>query len=263
VYSNDYYSQCLQSTSSSSSSTTKTSSTTTGTKASTTSTVTTTKTTTTTVTSTKTTTSTGTSTKATTTTGTSTKASTTTGTSSKTTTTTKTTTTSAVTSSTAATGIPTGNCQAKTGANTAIPAKAIVVSQDGTGNYKTVTEAINSISSSNSAEVVIYIKAGTYTETVAISKNYVTLVGDGQCKTVITFNNNAANFSGSSYKAGTVIVTGTDFRAFHITFQNTAPWPISTNGQAPAIVTYGERNYFYDCGFVSGEDTVAIATGSA
>ncbi|KAJ3122785.1 26S proteasome non-ATPase regulatory subunit 6 [Nowakowskiella sp. JEL0407] len=144
----------------------------------------------------------------------------------------------------------------------AIPSNAIVVALDGSGKFKSIQAAVNSISSSNSAEKVIYVKAGTYNERVTISRNFITLVGDGKSNTIITGNANAGG-TGGSYNAATVTVRGSDFRAFHMTFKNTAPWPISSNGQAPAFGSYGARTFLSDCNFISGEDTVFVATGQA
>ena len=41
-------------------------------------------------------------------------------------------------------------------------AKTIVVAKDGSGRFRTVQAAVNSIPSSNSKRVYIYIKAGVY-----------------------------------------------------------------------------------------------------
>ncbi|KAJ1550516.1 hypothetical protein HK096_006519, partial [Nowakowskiella sp. JEL0078] len=162
------------------------------------------------------------------------------------------------------TNVPIGNCQPKTGSTASIPDSAIIVAQDGSGNFLNVSSAIQSISGNNSAEQVVYIKSGVYYETVNITQNFITLVGDGQCKTVITYDNYVLKINNSnSYMSSTVYVAGSDFRAFHLTFQNTSPWPIPTKGQAPAFGSFGDRTFIEDCGFVSGEDTIAIATGSA
>ncbi|KAJ0803979.1 putative pectinesterase [Helianthus annuus] len=65
----------------------------------------------------------------------------------------------------------------------------IVVAQDGSGNYKTIGEAIAAAAKrSGSGRYVIYVKAGTYKENIEIGtklKN-IMLLGDGIGKTIIT-----------------------------------------------------------------------------
>lgn len=61
----------------------------------------------------------------------------------------------------------------------------VVVSQDGSGNYKTVSAAVQA-AKSGSGRFVIYVKAGTYNEHVEISQKNIMLVGDGIGKTIIT-----------------------------------------------------------------------------
>jgi len=60
----------------------------------------------------------------------------------------------------------------------AIAQKKIIVAQDGTGNFKTVQEAFNSIVHNNKKPVTIFIKNGVYNEKLHLdsSKNFVTLL---------------------------------------------------------------------------------------
>lgn len=62
----------------------------------------------------------------------------------------------------------------------------LVVAQDGTGNYKSVQEAINSLSDSSAVTRSIYIKKGTYKEKIYIKKNNLVLEGEDRTTTVIT-----------------------------------------------------------------------------
>ena len=67
------------------------------------------------------------------------------------------------------------------------PTANLVVAKDGSGNYKTVTEAITAASKrSGTARYVIYVKAGTYKENVVIKSTNIMLMGDGIGKTIIT-----------------------------------------------------------------------------
>lgn len=76
----------------------------------------------------------------------------------------------------------------------------VTVSQDGTGNYTTITDAIaaapnNSVASNG--YYLIYVTAGVYEEYVSIAKNkkYLMMIGDGINQTVITGNNNVVDGS--------------------------------------------------------------------
>jgi len=65
----------------------------------------------------------------------------------------------------------------------------LVVAQDGSGNYKTIMEAINAANKrSGSGRFVIHVKSGVYKENVVIGNkmNNIILVGDGMGKTIIT-----------------------------------------------------------------------------
>ncbi|CAN8289768.1 unnamed protein product [Cochlearia groenlandica] len=65
----------------------------------------------------------------------------------------------------------------------------IIVSQDGTGNYKYVTDSIAEVpENSKEKRFVIYIKKGIYHENVIIgqAKTNLTIVGDGSDTTIIT-----------------------------------------------------------------------------
>ena len=69
-----------------------------------------------------------------------------------------------------------------------------VVAQDGSGQYKTIGEAIKLVPNGNPTPFIIYVKAGTYKEYITIEKKQINviLVGDGATKTIITGNKNFA-----------------------------------------------------------------------
>ena len=61
---------------------------------------------------------------------------------------------------------------------------------DGTGNFSTITEAINFAPNNSVGRTVIYVKEGTYEENVEIPsyKTNIVLLGDGKDVTFITGN---------------------------------------------------------------------------
>lgn len=82
----------------------------------------------------------------------------------------------------------------------------IVVAQDGSGNYKTIGEAIAAAGKrSGSGRYVIHIKAGTYKENIEIGtklKN-IMLLGDGIGKTIITGSKSVGG-GATTFKSATV-----------------------------------------------------------
>lgn len=68
----------------------------------------------------------------------------------------------------------------------------VVVAKDGSGNYKTIQQAVDSIPKNNKDRYIIYVKAGVYHENVIISKKQlnVFMYGDGARKTAVTGNKN-------------------------------------------------------------------------
>ena len=65
----------------------------------------------------------------------------------------------------------------------------LVVAQDGSGNYKTITEALDAASKrAGSGRFVIHVKSGVYAEYLVIGKDLknIMLVGDGMGSTIIT-----------------------------------------------------------------------------
>lgn len=68
----------------------------------------------------------------------------------------------------------------------------VVVAQDGSGNFKTINEAVNAIPKEYTGRYVIYIKAGTYLESVMITKDMVNvfMYGDGPNQTIISGSKN-------------------------------------------------------------------------
>jgi pectinesterase len=67
-----------------------------------------------------------------------------------------------------------------------------VVAKDGSGQFNTVLDAINSYPKKHVGRFVIYVKAGVYDEYIQVDKKKKNLLiyGDGPTKTIITGNKN-------------------------------------------------------------------------
>ncbi|KAI4326443.1 hypothetical protein MLD38_031758, partial [Melastoma candidum] len=80
-----------------------------------------------------------------------------------------------------------------TGAGTVQVSDMVVVSQDGSGNFTTITDAVSAAPNNTDGSngyFLIYVKAGIYQENVSIAKNkkYLMMMGDGINQTIITGN---------------------------------------------------------------------------
>ncbi|GFY92638.1 hypothetical protein Acr_08g0010340 [Actinidia rufa] len=74
----------------------------------------------------------------------------------------------------------------------------LVVAKDGSGNYKTINEAVAALARMGQRRperVVIYVKSGAYGERVEIQRNMknVMFVGDGMDKTIVTGTRNVVD----------------------------------------------------------------------
>jgi pectinesterase len=140
------------------------------------------------------------------------------------------------------------------------------VAQDGSGDYRTVQEAVNAAPQTLTAgnRWVIFIKSGTYRELLYIQreKHFVVLVGEDPLRTVITYNLNANNVGPDGKPIGTfrtpsVVIDADDFTVENLTFENSAG-PV---GQAVAVRVDGDRVIFRNCRFLGWQDTLLVNRG--
>ncbi|CAL5191175.1 unnamed protein product [Lathyrus oleraceus] len=148
-------------------------------------------------------------------------------------------------------------------------ASVFTVSQDGTGDFQTVQEAIDAVPLGNSRRTVIRVSPGIYRQPVYVpkTKNFITLAGLCREDTVITWNNTATKIDHhqharvigtGTFGCGTTIVEGEDFIAENITFENSSP---QGSGQAVAIRVTADRCAFYNCRFLGWQDTLYLHYG--
>lgn len=124
-----------------------------------------------------------------------------------------------------------------------------IVAKDGSGNYGTISEAIQAASGNR---FVIYVKAGVYKEKIHSNKDGITLIGDGKYSTIIVGADSRAGGSSLSGSA-TFTITGDRFIARDIGFQNNAGPQAQ---QAVALSIASDHSVLYRCSIAGYQDTL-------
>ena len=138
------------------------------------------------------------------------------------------------------------------------------VAQDGSGDFKTIQEAVNAVRDHSERKATISVKNGTYKEKLVIPawKKNISLVGESREKTIITGN----DYSGKDFPAGdftqnkkystytsyTVLVQANDCSLQNFTIENTA----GKVGQAVALSTEADRIEVSNCNILGNQDTL-------
>lgn len=130
----------------------------------------------------------------------------------------------------------------------------IVVSRDGTGDYRTLTEAMEGIRAFMDHKVTVFIKNGTYKEKVIVPSwiENVEFVGESVENTVITYDDHANIDKMGTFRTYTLKVEGNGITFKNLTIENNA----ARLGQAVALHTEGDRLLFVNCRLLGNQDTV-------
>ncbi len=134
-----------------------------------------------------------------------------------------------------------------------------VVAKDGSGNFKTVQEAIMAVPDFRKNTTAIFIKNGVYKEKLVLpaSKTNVRFIGEQVEKTILTHDDFASKKNIFGEEKGTTgstsfYVFGDNFSAENITFENSA----GQVGQAVAVRVDGDKVTFANCRFLGNQDTL-------
>ncbi|WOL09400.1 hypothetical protein Cni_G18153 [Canna indica] len=131
-----------------------------------------------------------------------------------------------------------------------------VVAADGSGDYKTIGEAVEAAPAKSKKRYVIRIKAGTYAENVEVpkKKTNIMFVGDGRTTTVITGSRNVKDGS-TTFRSATLAAVGEGFLARGLRIENTAG---PSKHQAVALRVGSDLSAFYDCEILGYQDTLYV-----
>ena len=130
----------------------------------------------------------------------------------------------------------------------------IVVARDGTGQFRTVDEAIEVCRAFMDYHKIIYIKKGTYKEKLIIPQwlQNIELCGEDMNETIITYDDHANINKMGTFRTYTLKIEGNDITLKNLTIENNA----ARLGQAVALHTEGDRLVFINCRFIGHQDTV-------
>jgi pectinesterase len=141
------------------------------------------------------------------------------------------------------------------------PAKTIVVAADGSGDFKTVPEAVAQAPDQGADTTTIHIKPGRYAGpiVVPVTKTHLTFEGDDAASTILSWDGNQQGQipPGSDKTNPGVQIKADDFTAKQVTFENIS----GDHGQALAMRTDGDRIVFLHCRFIGWQDTLRVETG--
>ena len=139
-----------------------------------------------------------------------------------------------------------------------VRAADVTVATDGSGNFRSVQEAVNKVPENNKKRFVIAIKPGVYKEQIRVPANkpYISFIGTDAEKTILTFSLSNKE-AGSTSAAYATYIGGHDFYAENITFENS----FGTGSQAVAVLVEADRSIFNKCRFLGWQDTLYAKNG--
>lgn len=147
------------------------------------------------------------------------------------------------------------------------------ISPDGSGGFSTITQALNALAAADKSiqagsfirslslpPAIFFLHDGIYNEQLAITRPYLTFIGESAENTILTCGLYARMPHDDIGKLGTFrsyscLIDTHDFTAKNLTFQNSAGSGPDV-GQALAVYADGDRLTFENCRFLGGQDTL-------
>ncbi|MBR6189014.1 MAG: pectin esterase [Prevotella sp.] len=136
----------------------------------------------------------------------------------------------------------------------------LFVARDGTGEFRTVDEAIEVCRAFMDYHKVIFVKRGTYKEKLILPSwlQNIEICGEDRDQTIITYDDHANIRTAErpqgmgTFRTYTMKIEGNDITLKNITIENNS----ARLGQAVALHTEGDRLKFINCRFLGHQDTV-------
>ena len=144
----------------------------------------------------------------------------------------------------------------------------IYVARDGSGQFRTIDEAIEVCRAFMEYHKVIFVKRGVYKEKLVIPSwlTHIEICGEDAEQTIITYDDHAnihiptpggGTRPMGTFRTYTLKIEGSDITLKNITVENNA----ARLGQAVALHTEGDRLHFVGCRFLGNQDTVYTGVG--
>lgn len=130
-----------------------------------------------------------------------------------------------------------------------------VVAQDGSGQFRTIGDALRAYPKGFRGRYIIYVKAGTYNEKVSIDANmpFIFIYGDGPGRTIVTGDDSKGLKGTGTWQTATFASVGTGAVIKSMTIRNTAG---PAGHQAVALRVAGDMTAVFDCSIEGFQDTL-------
>lgn len=133
----------------------------------------------------------------------------------------------------------------------------LVVALDGSGDYKSIQEAVTACGAFPSEQKTIFIKKGIYKEKVLIDSFHsnIRIIGESAGKTIISYDNYAGQSNIGTFTSYTLKVAGDNIQLENLTIENAA----GRVGQAVALHVEGDYFVAKNCRLLGNQDTLYAA----
>lgn len=130
----------------------------------------------------------------------------------------------------------------------------LVVARDGTGEFRTIDEAIEVCRAFMDYHKVIFVKKGIYKKKLVIPSwlQNIEICGEDVNETVITYDDHANINKMGTFRTYTLKIEGNDITLKNITIENNS----ARLGQAVALHTEGDRIKVIHCRIIGHQDTI-------
>ncbi len=131
----------------------------------------------------------------------------------------------------------------------------ITVDRNGTGDFRNIQEAINSLRTDDPrGRVTIFIKKGVYKEKLILPSfiTNVKLIGEDRDNTIINYDDHANINKMGTFKTYTFLLSGNDIILENLTIENSS----ERMGQAVALHIEGDRIILRNCRLLGHQDTL-------
>ena len=136
----------------------------------------------------------------------------------------------------------------------------LVVARDGTGQFRTIDEAIEVCRAFMDYHKVIYVKKGIYKEKLIVPSwlTHIEICGEDRDNTIITYDDHAnikrieIGKPMGTFRTYTLKIEGSYITLKNITIENNS----ARLGQAVALHTEGDCLVFINCRFLGHQDTI-------